>query len=114
MSRRIERRQMAEPKRPAGAPLVRVMVPNRVDIAGGTLDIFPLYLLVPGSMTVNAAIHVASVVSIHPVRGPVRLVAENLSRRSEARDPHGFPVRGGGGLGGAGLRGLPPPPGGGL
>src|SRR4030065_269303 len=63
---------MAEPKRTAGAPLVRAVVPNRVDIAGGTLDIFPLYLLVPGSMTVNAAIHVASVVSIPPVRGAVR------------------------------------------
>src|SRR4030066_1953984 len=99
---------MAEPKPPAGAPLVRAVVPNRVDIAGGTLDIFPLYLLVPGSMTVNAAIHVASVVSIHPVRGPVRLVAENLSRRSEARDTHGFPVRGGVGLVAAALRCFPP------
>src|SRR3990172_5672675 len=108
MSRRIERRQMADPKRPAGAPLVRVMVPNRVDIAGGTLDIFPLYLLVQGSMTVNAAIHVASVVSIHPVRGPVRLVAENLSRRSEARDPQGFAGRGGVGLVAAALRCFPP------
>ena len=99
---------MAEPKRPVGAPRVRVVVPNRVDIAGGTLDIFPLYLLVPGSMTVNAAIHVASVVSIHPVRGAVRLVAENLSRRSEARDTHGFPVRGGFGLVAAALRCFPP------
>src|SRR3970040_1474469 len=99
---------MAEPKRPPGAPLVRAVVPNRVDIAGGTLDIFPLYLLVPGSMTVNAAIHVASVVSIHPVRGAVRLVAENFPRWSEARDTHGFPVRGGFGLVAAGLRCFPP------
>src|SRR3990172_4078009 len=99
---------MAEPKRPGGAPLVRVVVPNRVDIAGGTLDIFPLYLLVPGSMTVNAAIDVASVVSIHPVRGAVRLVSENLSRRPEPRDTHGFPVRGGFGLVAAALRCFPP------
>src|SRR3990172_90604 len=104
---------MAEPKRTAGAPLVRAVVPNRVDIAGGTLDIFPLYLLVPGSMTVNAAIHVASVVSIHPVRGAVRLVAENFPRRSEARDTHGFPVRGGVGLLAPPLPSNPPPRGGG-
>src|SRR3990172_2090610 len=99
---------MAEPKRTARAPLVPAGVPNPGDIAGGPLDIFPLYLLVPGSMTVNAAIHVASVVSIHPVRGAVRLVAKNFPRRSEARDTHGFPVRGGVGLVAAALRCFPP------
>jgi D-glycero-alpha-D-manno-heptose-7-phosphate kinase len=99
---------MAEPKRPVEDPLIKVVVPNRVDIAGGTLDIFPLYLLVPGSMTVNAAIHVASVVSIHAVRGPARLVSENFSRRSEAPDTHAFPARGVFGLVAACLRSFPP------
>src|SRR4051812_18033122 len=30
--------------------------PTRVDLAGGTLDIWPLYLFHPGAVTVNAAI----------------------------------------------------------
>ena len=30
--------------------------PTRVDLAGGTVDIWPLYLFHPGAQTVNAAI----------------------------------------------------------
>ena len=30
--------------------------PTRVDLAGGTLDIWPLYFLHPGALTVNCAI----------------------------------------------------------
>lgn len=99
---------MAGSKRREGNPLVQVVVPNRVDLAGGTLDIFPLYLLVPGAMTVNAAICVASVVSIRPVRGPSRLVSDNFSHRVEARDTHGFSTRGALGLVAAALRSFPP------
>ncbi len=95
-------------ERRGGGPLVQVMVPNRVDLAGGTLDIFPLYLLVPGAMTVNAAIRVESIVSIHPVRGVSRLVSDTFSRRAEARDTHGFPTRGADGLVAAVLRRFPP------
>jgi D-glycero-alpha-D-manno-heptose-7-phosphate kinase len=99
---------MGGSKRRAENFLIKVVVPNRVDIAGGTLDIFPLYLLVPGSMTVNAAIHVESVVSIHAIRGPARLVSENFSRRSEAPNTHAFPGRGAFGLVAACLRSFPP------
>lgn len=94
--------------RSEGDLLVRVEVPNRVDLAGGTLDIFPLYLLIPDSMTVNAAIRVASVVSIHAVRGPARLVSGNFRSRSEAPDTHRFPLRGPFGLVASALRGFPP------
>jgi len=52
----------------------RVVVPNRVDIAGGTLDIYPLYLLIGDAMTVNAAIAVRSEVVVRPFRcGAARL-----------------------------------------
>ncbi len=87
---------------------VRVTVPNRVDLAGGTLDIYPLYLLVPGSMTVNAAIGVMSRVEIVPSRGKARLVSGNFRQRAEARDTHGFPLAGGLGLIAAALRSFPP------
>ncbi len=99
---------MAEPRFPEGDPIVRAVVPNRVDLAGGTLDIFPLYLLVPDAMTVNAAIRVASTVWVRPVRGPSRLVSDSSARRSEAPDTHGFPAKGEFGLVAAVLRRYPP------
>jgi D-glycero-alpha-D-manno-heptose-7-phosphate kinase len=41
--------------------------PTRVDLAGGTLDIWPLYLFHPGAVTVNAAItrYASSVIETH-------------------------------------------------
>ncbi|MBF8259021.1 MAG: hypothetical protein HW377_1395 [Actinobacteria bacterium] len=87
---------------------IRAVVPNRVDLAGGTLDIYPLYLLVPGSMTVNAAIGVRSIVEIVPGRGPARLRSENYSLREEARDTHGFSTEGKLGLIASALRFFPP------
>ncbi len=35
---------------------MRASAPTRIDLAGGTLDIWPLYLFHPGAQTVNAAI----------------------------------------------------------
>ena len=39
-------------------PFVRIVTsaPTRIDLAGGTLDIWPLYLFHPGAQTINAAI----------------------------------------------------------
>lgn len=37
---------------------IRVRVPLRVDLAGGTLDLWPLYLFHPGARTVNLAISI--------------------------------------------------------
>jgi D-glycero-alpha-D-manno-heptose-7-phosphate kinase len=36
--------------------VVQATAPTRIDLAGGTLDIWPLYLFHPGAVTVNAAI----------------------------------------------------------
>jgi D-glycero-alpha-D-manno-heptose-7-phosphate kinase len=73
----------------------RVVVPNRVDIAGGTLDIYPLYLLVGDAMTVNAAIAVRSVVAVGPYRrGAARLFSGNFGSAVTAADTHGFPSGG--------------------
>ncbi|MFQ5817850.1 MAG: GHMP kinase [Terriglobia bacterium] len=35
---------------------LHVIAPTRIDLAGGTLDIWPLYLLHPGALTINLAI----------------------------------------------------------
>ena len=36
--------------------IIEAITPTRVDLAGGTIDIWPLYLFHPGAMTVNFAI----------------------------------------------------------
>jgi D-glycero-alpha-D-manno-heptose-7-phosphate kinase len=73
---------------------VRATAPNRVDVAGGTLDIFPLYLIVPGSMTVNAAIGVNSLVEIRPSGGRTRLYSADFRRAVHAADTRGFSTAG--------------------
>src|SRR5660397_8237 len=65
----------------------RVVVPNRVDIAGGTLDIYPLYLLIGDAMTVNAAVAVRSEVAVRPFRrGAARLSSGNFGIAVTAAD----------------------------
>jgi len=44
--------------------MIEVTAPTRVDLAGGTLDIYPLYLFEKGSLTVNVAINLYSQVKI--------------------------------------------------
>jgi len=69
----------------------RVVAPNRVDLAGGTLDIYPLYLLLGDAMTVNAAISIRSIVEIRPLgRGSVKLRSENFDVSVAAADTHGI------------------------
>lgn len=86
----------------------RVVVPNRVDLAGGTLDIYPLYLLVEDAMTVNAAVTVRSVVTVRPYRsGAARLYSVNFGARATAADTRGFPLHGKLGLLSRALRRFP-------
>src|SRR5688572_23206350 len=40
--------------------VVEATAPTRIDLAGGTLDIYPLYLFEEGGITVNMAIDVVS------------------------------------------------------
>lgn len=91
------------------ATTFRVVAPNRVDLAGGTLDIYPLYLLVDEAWTVNAAVTVRSVVEVRPFRnGAVRLYSEDYGVAAAARDTHGIPVTGTLGLLSRALRQFPP------
>ncbi|MGE5247222.1 MAG: hypothetical protein ACM3L8_02640 [Verrucomicrobiota bacterium] len=86
----------------------RVVAPNRVDLAGGTLDIYPLYLLVEGALTVNAAVAVRSSVEVRPYRrGAARLYSGNYRREIVAGDTHGIPRTGDLGLLSRALRHFP-------
>ena len=69
----------------------RVCAPNRVDLAGGTLDIYPLYLLIDDAITVNVAISIRSVVEVWPLRrGIAKLRSENFGVTAVAADTHGI------------------------
>jgi D-glycero-alpha-D-manno-heptose-7-phosphate kinase len=86
----------------------RVVVPNRVDLAGGTLDIYPLYLLTGDAMTVNAAIAVRSEVEVRPFRrGAARLSSGNFGIAVTAADTRGFSPGGKMGLLSRALRHFP-------
>jgi len=86
-----------------------VVVPNRVDLAGGTLDISPLYLLIGDAMTVNAAVAVHSEVVVRPFRrASARLSSGNFGVAVTAADTHGFPLAGKLGLLSRALRHFPP------
>src|ERR1041384_1412986 len=57
--------------------------PTRVDLAGGTLDIWPLYLFHPGAVTINAAItrYASCVIETQaPGDDRIRLVSRDTKR----------------------------------
>src|SRR5262249_29388718 len=58
--------------------IIEAKAPTRVDLAGGTLDIWPLYLFHPGALTVNAAVsrYASCVFETNGSRG-IRLVSRN-------------------------------------
>ena len=60
----------------------RASAATRIDLAGGTLDIWPVYLLVPGSVTVNLAISRRAIAVVLP-RKDGRIVLRSVDTRSE-------------------------------
>jgi D-glycero-alpha-D-manno-heptose-7-phosphate kinase len=65
--------------------VIESIAPSRIDLAGGTLDIHPLYLFEEGGITVNAAITVQSKVRLSTNgSGHVRLVSLDSGLVEEA------------------------------
>jgi D-glycero-alpha-D-manno-heptose-7-phosphate kinase len=59
--------------------------PTRIDLAGGTLDIWPLYLFHEGAQTLNAAISLRARCAIRPRRDRrIVIVSDDTGRRVEA------------------------------
>jgi D-glycero-alpha-D-manno-heptose-7-phosphate kinase len=50
--------------------IIRAKAPNRIDLSGGTLDIYPLYVFMDGGCTVNAAIDLYSEVELETREQP--------------------------------------------
>ena len=64
---------------------IATSAPTRIDLAGGTIDIWPLYLFHPGAQTLNAAISLRARARIEP-RHDTRIVlrSEDTNRVVEA------------------------------
>lgn len=63
---------------------IHAYAPTRIDLAGGTLDIWPLYLFHPGAVTVNAAITRYAHCVLEPRRDPrIILISRDSNTREE-------------------------------
>lgn len=58
--------------------MIRVSSPTRVDLAGGTLDLWPLYNFLGGAQTLNLAIDIRTHAEILPTAGEVILESADL------------------------------------
>lgn len=67
---------------------VSASAPSRIDLAGGTLDIWPLSVMVPGAVTVNLAVELPATVTVVPRDDRrVAIVSRDRRRRSSRRLP---------------------------
>ncbi|HEY4000704.1 MAG TPA: hypothetical protein VGO93_17675 [Candidatus Xenobia bacterium] len=74
---------------------IEARTPTRIDLAGGTLDIHPLYLFAGGGLTVNMAITLYSKVTIDRLQGTrVVLHSEDIGDTQEADHPSALALGG--------------------
>jgi D-glycero-alpha-D-manno-heptose-7-phosphate kinase len=65
----------------AGAESLFAQAPCRADLAGGTYDIWPLYLFHPGAVTVNMALSILTSCKLTPHRGrAIELISHDTGR----------------------------------
>jgi D-glycero-alpha-D-manno-heptose-7-phosphate kinase len=77
------------------AAAVEATAPTRIDLAGGTLDIWPIYLFHPGAVTVNCAIDRRAWCRVERGITGVRIESKDTLAKAEGRDVS--EVLGGGG-----------------
>ena len=68
------------------ARAVEATAPTRIDLAGGTLDIWPLYLFHPGAVTVNAAIDRRAWCRVETGHDGVHIESKDTRRKVDGRD----------------------------
>ena len=61
--------------------------PCRADLAGGTIDLWPLYLFHPGALTLNFALNILTTCRITPLQGK-RVHFRSLDTRREEQFPN--------------------------
>jgi D-glycero-alpha-D-manno-heptose-7-phosphate kinase len=66
----------------ASGPTIMAQAPCRADLAGGTIDLWPLYLFHPGALTLNFAINILTTCRITPLKGK-RIHLRSVDTRRE-------------------------------
>jgi D-glycero-alpha-D-manno-heptose-7-phosphate kinase len=62
--------------------VIRTSAPTRIDLAGGTIDIWPLYLFHPGAQTLNAAISLRARCALAPrADGGLTIISDDTGAR---------------------------------
>jgi D-glycero-alpha-D-manno-heptose-7-phosphate kinase len=69
---------------PASQVTITATAPCRVDLAGGTVDIWPLYLFHSGAVTVNFAVNVQTRATVRPLAGG-QILLRSLDTGAEDR-----------------------------
>jgi D-glycero-alpha-D-manno-heptose-7-phosphate kinase len=72
--------------KPTASPIT-AQAPCRIDLAGGTLDIWPLYLFHPGALTLNFAINILTECRITPQTGR-SITLRSMDTRKEESFPN--------------------------
>ena len=68
----------------ASGPTIIAQAPCRADLAGGTIDLWPLYLFHPGALTVNFAVNILTTCRITPLKGKrIHLRSVDTQREEE-------------------------------
>jgi D-glycero-alpha-D-manno-heptose-7-phosphate kinase len=91
--------------------IVEARAPTRVDLAGGTLDIHPLYLLEEDVWTVNVAVDIPVRVRLAQAGHGYAIISRDLRRRTEAPSLDALPLDGPLALACRAVRFAAPPPG---
>jgi D-glycero-alpha-D-manno-heptose-7-phosphate kinase len=73
---------MQKPHEVIGGPTIVAQAPCRADLAGGTLDLWPLYLFHPGATTLNFAVNIQTTCRITPLKGK-RIHLRSLDTKKE-------------------------------
>jgi len=60
---------MPKSARTSAEPTIVAQAPCRADLAGGTMDLWPLYLFHPGALTLNFAVNILTTCRITPLPG---------------------------------------------
>lgn len=74
--------------------IIEAQAPTRIDLAGGTLDIYPIYLLEGEVITINLAITIPTRVRLEPYPGGVAVYSQDLAFGVEAPNAAALPVGG--------------------
>ena len=70
----------------ASGSTIVAQAPCRADLAGGTMDLWPLYLFHPGALTLNFAVNILTTCRITPLKGK-RIHLRSLDTRREEQFP---------------------------